>query len=49
MLRVDLPGACGTPVVVATSKTIAATIETERDGDDDPDRDEPHLKRGGFP
>jgi hypothetical protein len=34
---------------MATSKMSAATIETERDGDDDPDRDEPHLQPGGFP
>ena len=28
------------PVEMATSKTIAATIEKERDADDDQDRDE---------
>ena len=32
--------AFGTPVEMATSKTIAATIEKERDADDDQDRDE---------
>ena len=34
------PGACGTPVEMATLKTIAATTLKERDGDDDQDRDE---------